>query len=425
MRARRQPAGRRGAGIWAALLLAAAAGRAAPPSEVPPPTFFIETITVEVERLSPEIVLAESLLRAGREYSEAELSQAVHRIHRLPAVLLAEFSLRRGSERGRYELVVEVYEARRWFSQLALGLATNDAVDRFRVDGFGDGFFRTGDGDDLDALIGRRFAVGRRGLLFASFGTEAGLFAVGYQRYDLWNRNVLLSLTLAGENQAGARSRAARAQLGIPLGGNHALRLLAGWSRSDYSSSFFVADDETREAEVEIAWVFNSLDDPVLPRQGSLLELGLAGSRREERRVLAGPDGGELLRKLDTRRGAVVASASRHWPLGARQSVSVDAGGVFGGSDPGQRWQGEVGLGHQLFLLRHQEPGRWRELRLESRLAGRREELSGFSGFPGSGPGGPGLPDALETWSLRAGLTYRTGWGLFRLFVEHAERSFE
>ena len=175
MRAKRDSGWRRAARVWAGLIALALIGQGAAWAEEEPASFFIETITVEAERLTPGIVLSESLLREGQEYSESELREAVHRINRLPVVLLAEFSLRKGSERGRYELVVEVYEARRWFSQLALGIGVNDPIDPFRFEDFGGSFLRSDDGGNFDALIGRRFAIGRRGLLFASFGTEAGL----------------------------------------------------------------------------------------------------------------------------------------------------------------------------------------------------------------------------------------------------------
>ena len=431
MRTRRNPPRRRRGRPWIRLALAAllapgitpAAGEAPAPTDAPAQieaaSFFIETITVTAERLSPEIVLSESLLREGREYSEAQLREAVHRINRLPFVLLAEFSLRRGSERGLYELVIQVYEARRWFSQLALGIALNDPIDTFRIDDFGESFLRSEDGDNFDSLIGRRFAVGRRGLLFASFGTEAGLFAVGYQHYNLFDRNVLFSVTVAGENQSLSQSRAARAQLGIPIRGNHALRLLAGWSWFDYDSSFFASGAEIRETELEIAWVFNSLDDPVLPRDGTLFELGLAGSRRDDERDFLLFDGSRRRLDLSRERHAVVGSASRHWPVGARQSLSAGIGGFVGDRDRvGRKWQGEAGVGHQVFLLRNLEPGKWRELRFDTRLSAERVEYS-------SDLVAEGLPGGLDAWRLRAGLVYRNGWGIFQLFVEHLERSFE
>jgi hypothetical protein len=418
MKARRSRGWRRTARLYVGLLVIAMLGQGAAMAEAAAASFFIEKITVETERLSPEIVLSESLLREGREYSESELREAVHRINRLPFVLLAEFSLRKGSERGRYELVVKVYEARRWFSQLNLGIAVNDPIDRFRAEEFSDRSRRFIEDNELDALIGRRFAVGRRGLLFASFGSEAGLFAFGYQHYNLFDRNILFSVTVAGEDEYGTKSRAARAQLGIPIRGNHGLRLLAGWNRIDAGERFLFGFD-VEEMEAGVAWVFNSLDDPVLPREGRLLEAGLTWLGIEDRRSFLRRDGTRLVTVGKDDRVAVVGSASRHWPVKRSQSVSVGIRAFLGdGSVDGRQREAEAIFGHQVFLLRNQEPGKWRELRFETELSGEREE------YPDSLVAA-GLPAAANIWRLSTGLTYRNGWGLFRFFVVHAERSFD
>jgi outer membrane protein assembly factor BamA len=73
------------------------------------PAFFLERIEVRnQERVSPEVVIAESRLRAGQQYSEAELRDAAVRLARLPFLLSVDFSLEKGSERGRYILVLTV-----------------------------------------------------------------------------------------------------------------------------------------------------------------------------------------------------------------------------------------------------------------------------------------------------------------------------
>ncbi|MFQ5349603.1 MAG: hypothetical protein ACE5EG_04065, partial [Thermoanaerobaculia bacterium] len=359
MNAEHHPLRRRPAPLGVLLLLVALLGQGVARAEDESAVFFIETITVETERLSSDIVLSESLLREGQEYTEAELREAVHRINRLPFVLLAEFSLRKGSERGLYELVVKVYETRRWFSQLNLGIALNDPVDRFRLEELGDRFGGVTFDEDFDALIGRRFAVGRRGLLFASFGTEDGLFAVGYQHYNLWDRNILFSLSFAGEDQAFTEERGARAQLSVPIRGNHALRLLLGWnrSRSDFG---FRSQFDSREIESEIAWVFNSLDDPVLPREGRLVEAGLNRSEIDDRREFEFFDGTVSRFEFHQKSLAAFAAAARSWPLAERQSVSAGVRGFVGDEPVNARdWEAEVNLGHQVFLLRNLEPGKW------------------------------------------------------------------
>lgn len=387
-----------------------------------PPVFYIEKIHVEAPRLSPEIVLSESLLEEGREYSEAQLREAVHRIHRLPFVLLAEFSLRKGSERGRYELVVTIYEARRWFFQFGGDWALEDDI--ARIDPRGDSFLwnRIGETvDDVRGLVGRRFALGKKGLLFASFGAEEGTFALGYQHYDLFDRNILLSMSVGGLEEFGDvmfsdSSWGASTQLGIPIKGNHALRILVAHSQYDYR--FFNGQEITsRDSEAEIAWVFNSLDDPVLPRGGLLLEGGVSWSEIDDTRITLDP-GGELVldRFIDNSNGVLLA-ASRHWPVADRQSVSLGARGYFeeGGAD--ERWETEASVGHQVFLMRRQEVGKWRELRLETEAS----QLS--QDFSSTDPYFSHL-DRVDSWALRAGLVYRNGWGLYRFSFTYLDRNF-
>ncbi|MFQ5524671.1 MAG: hypothetical protein ACE5GX_00285 [Thermoanaerobaculia bacterium] len=388
------------------------------------PMFFIEKITVEAPRLSPEIVLSESLLREGRTYTEDDLREAVHRINRLPFVLLAEFSLRKGSERGRFELVIQIYETRRWFFQVGGEWELNDPLgtDPFdpRVGGLLDD--RIGDTtDEVRSLVGRRFAVGRRGLLFASFGTEDGAFAVGYQRYNLWNRNILLSVSVGGEDEFGdvifsGDTLAARVQLGIPIKGNHALRLLAATRDSEVVSAQRFGL-EVRETEAEVAWIFNSLDDPVLPREGTLYEVGLAWTDERDTQFLLI---GNTIRRFDfsEERTGVFGSAGRHFPLGQRQSISASLRGFLTDGPQNEVQEVEASLGHQVFLLRRLELDKWRELRLETQISAARQDFSIARSLEDVG-----FSDAIvESWKVRTGLTYRNGWGLFRLFLSYLDR---
>ncbi len=104
------------ASLWAQASLSVSDPAVAVPERPTEVTFLIETITVEGNRhFTSEIILSESLLREGREYSERQLREAVNRIVRLPLVLDAEFFLRKGSDRGLHTLVIEVEEASRWF----------------------------------------------------------------------------------------------------------------------------------------------------------------------------------------------------------------------------------------------------------------------------------------------------------------------
>jgi hypothetical protein len=391
-------------------------------AQAEPAVFYIEKIHLETERLSPDIVLSESLLREGQEYSEADLREAVHRIHRLPFVLLAEFALEKGSERGRYDLVITVYETRRWFFQVGGNWLLDDQVTEFdpRLDNNLNFSGRIGSTvDDFRGLIGRRFAVGKRGLLFASFGAEEGAFALGYQHYNLFDRNVLLSVSIGGLEdignvQVGDSSWGGRAQLGIPIKGNHALRILYGYDEYNWDS-FLFGDLKSRRREAELVWVFNSLDDPVVPREGVLVEGGFTWSGIDDSRFRIDLEGQPFLLDISDERQGVLAAARRHWPVGNRQSVSVGARGFYeDGEESNQVWETEASFGHQVFLLRRQEVGKWRELRLESRASWLQQEFSYPVDFPG-------LEDQIDSWRLRTGLLYRNGWGLYRFSIDYVD----
>ena len=62
--------------------------------EAPAPLLFIERIEVRnAKRVSTDVVIAESRLREGNEYSEADLRDASTRLSRLPFLLSVDFAL--------------------------------------------------------------------------------------------------------------------------------------------------------------------------------------------------------------------------------------------------------------------------------------------------------------------------------------------
>ncbi len=165
--------------------------------------------------------------------------------------------------------------------------------------------------------------------------------------------------------------------------------------------------------------MFNSLDDPVLPRDGVLLEAGVTWAETDDRRTFLGV-GNELIEQAATgREEGVIAAAARHWPLAARQSVSAGIGGFHGNRRDGSRLvEVESNFGYQVFLLRRLEPGRWRELRFEIQLSGLRQEFR--DGDPAFGH-----PLDVNSYRLRSGLVYRNGWGLFSLVYDWTDRELE
>ncbi len=65
-------------------------------------------------------------------------------------------------------------------------------------------------------------------------------------------------------------------------------------------------------------------------------------------------------------------------------------------------------------LVRNQEIGKWRELRLETRASWLSQDLT----VPSNAQG---VPDEHDSWILRTRLVYRNAWSLFRLTVDYID----
>jgi hypothetical protein len=439
----------------------AAAAQQSPPAAA---SFWIEEIVVEgAVAFSPDILVAASLLKPGRSYSEAELRDAAFRVARLPLVIEAEVSLRRGSEPGRYQLVIQVEEARRWF----FGLDSDTTFWSREVSVRG--LRTTRVVDSGSAIIGRRFSVGRHGVLFAALSGSDGLLSVGYSRHELFGRGGLLSLRLAASDcselsgrtgkedlgdqgcqteifdagldptisswTSGGTSTRARLNLGIPMRGNHSLRLQAsarsaesGIRRQAFGPSArrFFAFERLRVREFNLSWVYNSANDPLFPTSGLIAEAGIEGFALEA--DLENVDVADATRSFEARMDSEVLGVAlmgrRHWPLGQRHSVSLGGRLFLGRSDvrdvptadfnrlsgDATVWNGRVSAGHSRLLYLRRAPRSWRELRWTNEV-----ELSAAGTSPEFGQ----ADNPFSGLRLGTGLTLRTTWGVFSFRVSY------
>ncbi len=438
----------------AALWLVASA-LAAQESAEAPTSFLIETITVEnAEKISPRIVVAESLLRENESYTEAELRDAVHRIVRLPFILDADFSLRRGTERGRYELVISVDETRRWFFGF-------DATTTFWENPISINGLTTNDQTQSSVgLVGRRWSVGREGLLFLALGGNYGTLTLGYQHFDLFDRNVFLSITASG-SECGTESKSpddlgddgcrtelldlgldptlstwsfngdghrAEVIVGVPLAGNQSIRALV--SRREIDGGLrgpafaprpdrFLAFSDFRETGINLSWVYNSVDDPVFPTAGTSVEAGVDYRRLGASLLgfdLAGPDTSSETR--NDRLGLLFVG-TRYRPLTPRHTAWLSVRAFAGRSDIRglltedfrvledrlDVLQARVTLGHAFLVLRSHKGGKARELRWESSLAALHARTTPDFGSPNN---------PAEGFQVKSGIAYRNRWGVFR-----------
>ncbi len=345
--------------LWAAFLVLARPAEAKdqmaqdrrPAAEAP--RFYVERVAVEGTRhASSEVILSESWLEEGIAYTETELIQAMDRVQRLPFVLDAGFSLGKGSERGRYSLLIMVEEVERFFFGSDLGYTT-----------FGDSLeSASAQGDELtDSLsVGMRVFAGQ-GVFFAAAGNGEDLQA-GYERYRLFGRPLLLRLAYAREGcctadlqELGLDPGAAvwrladeadrfEVTIGVPIAANHSLRVnassleadsaarrpLGGHSDATSALGYELDVQDVGQQELELAWVFDSTDDPVFPTRGDALTaaVGLRWLEGDLSQSAAVGPGLETLAsgaaaEMSSRLVGVSFFGERHWPLSARQTVSL------------------------------------------------------------------------------------------------------
>ncbi|HVR98632.1 MAG TPA: hypothetical protein VMW27_18595 [Thermoanaerobaculia bacterium] len=324
--------------------------------EVEPPRFLLETITVTGPRpAAANIVRAESLLEEGRSYTEDELRQAVYRIKRIPFVLDADFALHRGSERGAYELEIQVQQARKLFFDQSLGLfvfqdplALDSSV---AEDAYG----------QLEGLIGLRQFIGRSGVLFGALDTVEGL-QVGYTHYDLFGRGIVASAAFSGRAfccqylalsygldpsfvswDFGSSTRASL-HLSIPLSVEHSLQMGASERRGDAGSrgeilnggrNYLDTWQEFSEGDltyrtIEAKWNWDTTDHPLVPTRGFAVSAGIeAGDFSAQHLIGVRYDPGTpgvpfSVPSYEAQEVNLVGAAVRHWPVTAKQTVSLN-----------------------------------------------------------------------------------------------------
>lgn len=441
---------------------------AADPFEIP--RFFLEALRVQGnERVTDEIVVAESLLVAGHAYDELDLADAIARIERLPFVLDARFSLERGSERGRYVLVVEIEEVRRFFFGDEL------QVTRFGGDrevALGDAL--AGDSYSANPLAGARFFFGRHHEVFGSVAIGRGV-QLGYNRYDLFGRRMVLSVGLTAQRccpsevfslgldptfaawEGSGERHEVRAALGVPLGGTRQVRVSASWADSERGFRFAVLGErafrrpfeyrDLVQETLEIAWSDDSTDDPIFPSRGRSLTLALDFQRIEadlfapaftfpgsDLNLPDGVEAGDALPSMRSEEARLAAVGTRHWSLGRRHTLSVTARlavgvgrvedlsairedcseGVFGacngdllllGDDSFELYEASLRLRHAVRFLSDRFHRERGDLRLETTVQVGWDDVSAQLGLDG---------DPLERTSAGIALVYRNHWGLFR-----------
>ena len=418
------------------------------------PTFFIEEIRVEgATRTAPELIVSESLLEPQQPYRESELLEAVYRIQRLPFIFDARFALDRGSERGKLHLVITVQEVTRFV--FGGESTTTSFVRDLTLERVAEGA-----NTDIDLVAGMRFFMGTYGVFFAAVSSNESV-QLGLTRYQLFGRRVFASLGLQQQGCCPVTVRplgldptfsswsnetdstTGNITLGLPLRGNHSLRFDATRFQSSDGSRRLVLDpvasgtlnrhQDMVDQRVEIAWIYDTSDDPNFPTRGHALSV--AYELRELRAdfpvaeidgdiQVDGADNGLSTADVVTMRTQMhrlVFVGTQHWPLSRRHTVSGSLRLAVGRSDlvnvplDGLRvlsgddldvFEANLTVRHSMHVWRARGQQNHQELRWENVLdVGYEETAPNFGLFN----------NPLDRWRFHTSLAFRSAWGVFRL----------
>lgn len=318
------------------------------------PRFFIERIEVRnARRVSADVVIAESRLSAGREYSEAELRDASTRLSRLPFLLSVDFALEKGSERGQHVLVLSIVETKPFFFAWdARTILTDDYVEIDSGDAFN---------GQNEAVLGFRWFVGRRGAVHVGLfgGNDAREYiqdyasvAVGYTQYDLFGTRAFATLNLKRriEGYANSGEITPEVVVGIPLSPNQTLTLQADQTQFSRTKRFFGPEAEwacmafedcrTRvedeQRSVSARWTYNTTNSPFIPTRGTIVAVSpivrfneVKGDRNIYSFDVEGNFLGVSQPTAHRRTVGIDGLAERYWELSERNSVAASVAGSF------------------------------------------------------------------------------------------------
>jgi hypothetical protein len=313
------------------------------------PSFPIERIEVRGARFaSEEVVARESLVVEGATYTEAELRGAMSRINRLPFVLDSTFALEKGSTHGSYVLVITIVETKPVFYEAISGRQRQG-----------------GSSSDLRNGIryGARLFVGSSTLIHVASEFDGPYYQAGLTQYNLFGRPGYVSLgvrwTPYDKRSAGPLpghfllletrlDPSPELRFGFPVFGDHSI--VGSWQHEPLSMRVTTETASRHVKETtdrgELAWVFDTTDDPLLPTSGTLwrtsLNLGLGRSK------LRGSDGSG---EFESNSLSFFSGWERHRPLNEWVSFNYGLGGGIG------RFERE-GEGRR-FFDRDQIPGRF------------------------------------------------------------------
>jgi hypothetical protein len=236
----------------------------------------IGKITVHGARwVSPEIVISESLLETGHQYTEEELELHLRRIVRLPFVLAAEYHLQASSSADTFELIIEIEEDYPLLFELHSTSAATESwrwdLDRWHVDL---------DRFHTDYHLGARQLVGPRTLIAASVHAsdrnldlphQISEYSLSATQYGIFGHPLSASIELGVLPGWHGQDDAWQYRVGAALQLPHwqSIRaLFLGSSRPDMVGG---PDASGRELFPEVEWIYDTTDDELLASDGAMV----------------------------------------------------------------------------------------------------------------------------------------------------------
>ncbi len=408
------------------------------------PLFHIERIEVRnAKRVSTDVVIAESRLREGQEYSEAALRDAATRLGRLPFLLSVDFALEKGSERGRHVLVLTVHETKSFFFLV-------DAV-RYSED---NPTLDVEEGDDRGEIgsetlaLGARWFVGRRGVLHVGlsgtgadreYAREYVSVALGYTQYDLFGTRAFATLNLKKPLEGyGEGLLSPQVVVGIPLTPNQTVTLRYDETRFA-GQTVTILDQEYDERDgqrvVGARWSYNTTNEPFFPTRGTSLLVEPHYGWSDGAAVYGVVVGGDFTevfhRAYHTNFFGVDASATRYHELNDRDSIWGNVRGDWARAKfrddisptvlDRSTWRGSVGVGysHSLWSRERRANGGDSRIEVTARYSHRTPSTPRRGRVPDEEPSGYDWPGD-EVRQFGAAWLRRTSWGTLRLGAGYA-----
>ena len=312
--------------------------------------FVLEGIEVRnTARVSPQVLVAETTLRAGRAYSEVDIRNAVARLERLPFVFKAGYTIENNV------LVISVTEMKPLSFLLdARGIA---AVNPTTANDF-DYDFTDPTTPWPDVAAGVRRIVGGSGVAHFSmpvlrrrngFGTNYTAYELGYTRYRLLGTRLFATAIVRSPTDSlGEGTFTPEFIAGLPLTPTQTVTVdVEDTTFRDADLNIFgkTFRDLHAQRTITLTWTYDTTNEPYAPSRGTFVEIAPVYWTRDDAGFHKRPPQ-FVATATHLRAKGVDLAALHHWELSGVNSVF---GGVLAGwvdidsrQQPGRRMSYQI-----------------------------------------------------------------------------------